>query len=254
MLLPHQGILVPAQERKFDETIILIHHFGGNRASMKRYQDYLQELGFDSVAFTLGMPYRPDFIKGTLAEEIRPRLRSRWQKEITEILDAVPGPKIVYSFSFPSAAAAVSMAGRTLNEIRAWVCDGGPFLMPLTCFWNYFTHYDATPRLWRRAARVAMGIASLEFWSLAADLRHSLNRFRPEFPILSIRSWQDPLVPIAAIDVVFKSHKQLHLETLTLPEAGHIDGFLRFPSDYKPRLAQFLSQHARTHGHSTDSL
>lgn len=248
MTLPHNGILVSAARRKFQETIVLVHHFGGNRASMKRYQDYLAELGFDSVAFTLGMPHRPKILKGSLAEEIRPRLRSRWEKEISEVLDAVPGSKIVYSFSFPSSAAAIAMSLRPKDEIRAWICDGGPFLMPLTCFWNYFTKHDVTPRLWRRGARIALGFASLQFWSLAADLRKALNKFPKDFPVLSIRSWQDPLVPIAAIDEAFEGHKQLRLETLTLPEAGHVDGFIRFPGDYKPRLSQFLTLYARAYG------
>lgn len=248
--LPHRGRYLRASHRQFKETVILVHHFGGNRASVKRHQDFLHDLGFDSVAFSLGMPHRPKFLQGTLIDEVRPRLRHRWESEIRDVFDAVPGPKIAYTFSFPSAATAVVMANRKDADVRAWICDGGPFLMPLRCFWNYFTHADPTPRFWRKTARMALGYGSLDMWSLEKDLRQALDQFRPGFPVLSIRSWQDPLVPIAAIDAAFAGHNQLRLETLTLPEAGHIDGFHRFPEDYKPRVAQFLNTHAESlNGH-----
>jgi len=219
----------------------LVHHFGGNRASVKLHQDFLSDIGLDSVAFTLTMPQLPSLLKKTLLNDVHFKLRERWQKDISEILEAVKGPKIVYSFSFPSAPAVISIAERKAKDIRGWICDGGPFLMPLTCFWNYYKHIEPTP-IWLRPTRVAIGVASLNFLTLPEDLKKAVSALPNQFPVLSIRSWQDPLVPIEAIDQVFDGHKQLKFETLTLPEAGHIDGLQKFPEEYKPRVAKFINQ------------
>lgn len=242
--LPHEGQYFRSPNKRYAETVIFVHHYGGNRSSVRKHQEFLSELGFDSVAFTLSQPPRPKFFDGFLLNELKPGLRERWTEEILDVLLQVPGPQIIYSFSFPSAAAALAMAKFEFQNTRAWIADGGPFLMPLTCFWNYFTHIEKTPALWRRAARVGLGAVSLGMLNLENDLAAALTRFPQDFPVLSIRSWQDPLVPITAIDEAFSNQEHLHLESLTLAEAGHIDGLQRFPEDYKPRVAKFLNQFA----------
>ena len=197
---------------------------------MKRHQNFVAELGYDSVCFTLG--------KGRVG------LRSRWQNEIGQILDAIPRPKIVFSFSFPSAAAALAMANRGGTDIKAWICDGGPFLMPIQCLWNYYSHHEPTKALWLRAARTTLGFGALGMWNLKSELHAALEKLPPGFPVLSIRSWQDQLVPIAAIDQAFATKHKLKLETLTLPEGDHIEGLARHAAEYKPRVEQFLVRHS----------
>lgn len=242
--LPLDGRWHCTPKREFEETVVFVHHYGGNRASTKKHADFVSALGFDSVCFTLGTPYRPDWLKGTPLGELRLGLRERWKNEIGRVLDAIPRPKIVYSFSFPSAPAAAAMAERNAEDVRAWICDGGPFLMPIQCFWNYYTHHEPTKALWLRSARVAAGMAALGMWSLKDDLHKALEKLPPGFPALSIRYWQDQLVPIAAIDEAFAGNHRLKLETLTLPEGGHLEGLQRHPEEFKPRVAQFLKRHA----------
>ncbi|MGE0762389.1 MAG: hypothetical protein AB7N80_03825 [Bdellovibrionales bacterium] len=245
--LPGKGRYSRAKQKRFQETAVFVHHYGGHAASVKPHQDFLNDLGMDSVAFTLSNGHRLGLlnkIDKPVLKDAHLLLRKRWINEITDVLNAVPGPKIVYSFSFPSAPALISMSAR--KDVRAWICDGGPFLMLLTCLWNYFTHIEPTP-IWLRPTRVSLSAASLEVWDLAEDLHSALNKLPQNFPVLSIRAWQDQLVPIEAIDKVFSGNNSgLHLETLTLPEAGHIDGLQRFPEEYKPRVAKFLNQYATT--------
>lgn len=244
--LPGDGRLHRAKIRRFEETVVLVHHYGGNRATVNAHREFLHDLGFDCATFSLSQGHRLKIlnkVNAPIVKDVHVRQRQRWVQQIHEVLNALEGPKIVYSFSFPSAPALEALSDRSNGEIRAWICDGGPFLMLLTCFWNYFSKIEPTP-LVLRPTRVSIAAAGLEAWSLEADLKRALQALPNQFPILSIRAWQDPLVPIAAIDQVFSGQNQIHLETLTLPEAGHIDGLQRFPDDYKPRVAKFLNHYA----------
>jgi pimeloyl-ACP methyl ester carboxylesterase len=240
--LPLDGRWHCTPKREFEEVVVFVHHYGGNRSSVKKHADFVSALGFDSVCFTLGAPYRPGWIKRTPLGDIRYGLRQRWETEIGRILDAIPRPKIIYSFSFPSIPAACALAEREAQDVRAWICDGGPFLMPVQCFWNYYTHHERTPALWLRTARVAAGVAALGMWNLKEDLYQALEKLPANFPVLSVRYWQDQLVPIAAIDEAFSGNHRLKLETLTLPEGDHIEGLQNHPAEYKPRVAQFLKK------------
>lgn len=242
--LPHSGVWLRAPERHFEEVALFVHHYEGHRASVRKHQEFLAELGMDSVAFTLSFPQTPKWLsKVAHIENYYYQLRNRWSEEISDMLKAIPAPKILYTFSFPSAPALQALAEmQSRSQIRTWICDGGPFLMNFKCFWNYYTKHEKVKNPLFSASRLALGLFGLQTWSLATDLKLALQQLPEGFPILSIRSWQDPLVPIEAIDAVFRGQSHLQLETLTLPEAGHIDGLQRFPLDYKPRVEKFLRQ------------
>ena len=51
--IPFDGQYFPSPEKKFRETIILVHHFGGSYHSLKRHQQFYNDLGFDCVGFNL---------------------------------------------------------------------------------------------------------------------------------------------------------------------------------------------------------
>jgi pimeloyl-ACP methyl ester carboxylesterase len=246
--LPLDARYVRSPKKAYAETVVFVHHYGGNRASVKRHQDFVSDLGFDSVAFTMTQPYGLSWLKSTPLSEIRLALRERWEHDITNVLNSVRGQKIVYSFSFPSAPAVGSIGLRGARDVSAWICDGGPFLMPVRCMWNYYTHIEPVRALWLRSARVALGVTAMGMWRMEEYVHAALKKLPNDFPVLSIRSWKDPLVPIAAIDEAFAVPHMLRLESLTLPEAGHINGLQQFPEDYKPRVAQFLNRYATRMG------
>jgi hypothetical protein len=244
--LPHGGRYLRAAERRFSDTIVFVHHYGGHRASTQKHQEFLNTLGFDCVSFNLSFPARPAILRDGLVGEVHWGLRERWAREIGDVLAAVGGPLIVYSFSLPSLSAATAMSSLGSSNIKAWICDGGPFTMPVTSMWNYLAHYEGS--LIRRVVRLSLSFAALKMWNFKPDLDRALARFPAGFPVLSIRSWKDRLVPLATIDAAFSGHEQLVLEKLTLPEAAHIDGLNSCPEEYKPRVARFLNRYAEKMG------
>lgn len=242
--LPLDGRWHCSPKRQFEETIVFVHHYGGSRTSVKKHQEFVADLGFDSVAFSLSFPYRPVWLKHTPLANTFWNIRTRWKTQIGQILDLIPRRKIIYSFSFPSVPALQAMTDRNPKDFKAWICDGGPFLMPVQCWWNYYSHIEPTRQLWLRATRVALGLTTTSVWSIKQEIFSSLAQLPEDFPVLSIRSWQDQLVPIAAIDEAFSGPHKLKLESLTLPEADHLLGLQHYPEEYKPRVAQFLNRYA----------
>jgi hypothetical protein len=79
-------------------------------------------------------------------------------------------------------------------------------------------------------------------WSIQheKEITQHLKALPKHFPILSIRGWQDQLVPPSAIEKAFAGHDQIDLEILNLPQGDHMDGLKNFPEAYKPRVEEFL--------------
>jgi len=131
--LPHREELYHAKQKKFAATIVFVHHVGGSKATVRRHQEFVGELGFDSVSFNLSfhtlatsqrLPFTNDFRFGVL--EV-------WTEELHQVLTALPGKKVIYSFSMPSAAAAAAIAQRNATDILGWITDGGPFVQLMKC-------------------------------------------------------------------------------------------------------------------------
>jgi len=241
------------QPRRYNATIVFVHHFGGNRSSVKRHQALVSTLGFDSIAFTLDVHNPAPWGKLPFVHRLAPGTRKRWVTDISETLNKVSGPKILYSFSFPSASAIEAFSQCPREEQVAWICDGGPFFHLAACMWNYYTYQEPTRLLPWRATKALMGMQSMDFLTLERDVTSAIQRLPARFPVLSIRYWQDVLVPIAAIDAVFRGHDHLSLETLSLPEAPHIGGLTAEPATYKSRVSQFLQRVGEPHQFLRDS-
>lgn len=243
--LPHQGRWLHATQKQFAESIIFVHPFGGSRSSVKHHQEFVAALGFDSVAFNLTPTKKSAFTTIRLLDDLLSNKRKRWATDITDILNVVKGPKIVFSLSFPSISAAMAIGEREGRDISAWVCDGGPFLSSTLCLWNYYTHREPTPNLLKKGVNIALGLLGQRAWQMQADLEHSLKEMPGDFPVLSVRAWQDKLVPLSAIEAAFRGQEHLNLQILTLPDAGHLQGLTEAEEEYKPRVAKFLTQNSK---------
>lgn len=224
-----------ASTRLFEETIVFTHHFGGHGASTKRHQDFVNELGYDCVSFTLTCDWQPSY---------RAHLREIWKTQLRHVLDEVAGPKILYTFSSPSITTADILANEPRADIRAWICDGGPFLETFHCLKNYYREQTRLPA-WGQWAAATVGYFVIGGWGLPAAVREWMKNISPEIGILSIRAGQDKLVPEHAIDAFFASGDDLHLEKFELPSAEHLEGLKNFPSEYKPRVKEFLLPYSR---------
>jgi pimeloyl-ACP methyl ester carboxylesterase len=209
----------------FKPTVVFIHNYGGNRTTTHRYQDMVLDMGYNCFSFDLvrGFGY------GTVHTYI---------SQLREVLETVPGPKIVYSFSFPSVSAAAVLAeGRT--DIKAWICDGGPFAEIWSCYNNLLT------RMQRGNALTRPLITSWIWFSAGGSKYYSsvakwLNAIKPGFPILSIREEKDRLVPPRAIAKFFAYNPKLNLKVLEIKGADHLEGLKKSPDLYTDTVRGFL--------------
>lgn len=243
LTLPFDGELSPAPERRFKETILFVHHFGGDRRTTLRHRKFVNKLGFDAVTFTLNFNHMNPLKALPISGDLAFGARHLWTEQIEAVLNAIPGRKIVYSFSMPSNSAFEAIARRHAEDVDAIICDGGPFLQLLKCTWNLYQHEFAVRSRLLRAVFTGLGVLmvgpGLEF-----DLREELLALPGGLPVLSIRGTEDPLVPIEAIDEFLAYAPQVALKTLTLDGGFHLDGLKRFPELYGSAVEDFLLSHS----------
>lgn len=242
--LPCDGEYFPSPHKQFRETIILVHHFGGSKMSMKRHQQFYNELGYDCVGFNLSFQNIHNLNKWPLTADFKFGPRAVWVEEIERIFNAVAGPKIVVSFSFPSIAAVQAMGRRWASDIRAWITEGGPFVQVWRCYWNYVGVEKKIQNPLLRASLATLSYEVLAGAKVESDLAESLQKLPAGFPILSIRGWQDPLVPLSALEAALQETYKASLQTLSLPHSGHIDGIKRDTDEYKTVVQTFLKKHS----------
>ncbi len=231
---------------RFEESILFIHHYGGNAQSTRRHQEFLNRIGYHCASITLSFNQWKEWqLKVPISKDRSLGLWRIWADEIEDTLDNIPGNKIIFSFSSPSSSVALALGRRQQKDVKAWICDGGPFFNMWSCLWNYFTHESPIKN---RLIRAGVTTSALQFFmglKFEDDFKKSLRKLPAGFPILSIRAWQDKLVPMKAIEAAFENQEHLHLETLALPEAEHLQGLKMFPEIYEPRVENFLSKYSR---------
>ena len=198
-------------------------------------------LGFDAVRFDLAFNSLKIGQQLPITSNLKFGASHVWIDQIESILNALPGRKILYSFSMPSLGALGAMAHRKGSDIAGWVCDGGPFLQLLRCTWNllgreYNVENPFLRALYSGAAYLLFGTGTelaVPLWGAALPAK---------FPILSIRGEKDPLVPISAIEDVFAFIPQAELQRLSLHDGEHLDGLKKFPEIYEPTVRAFLTR------------
>lgn len=239
--LPSDAELMPAKNRRFEETVVFVHHFGGSRRTVLRHARLLNDLGYDCVRFDLIFHKDRPQAKLPITGDLKFGIRHVWADQITALLNAIKGPKILYTFSMPSSSAFQAIAQRGNHDVKAIVCDGGPFLQMHKCIWNLYEHEYKVKSL---ALRAGFTGTSMIFWGIGfkSHAREFLKKIPNGFPVLSIRGWQDKLVPVSAIDEFYELTDRIDLETLALPEAGHLMGLRDFPDEYIPRVEKFLKR------------
>lgn len=241
--IPHSGFRRHSQNRKFEEVIVFIHHFGGSPINLSRHHQMASDLGFDSVSFQLRYNKLTLWQRPPISSSNKWGIREVWEEQITEVLDSLKEPKILFSFSSPSSATLMSINRRMHIDIKGWICDGGPFFQLWKCFWNYFGPELGITSPIVRAAYSAFAIQLLGGKNkYESECSLFLDSLPNQFPILSIRSWNDQLIPLSAIDDFFKGHDHLDLEILSIPDVGHLQGLSHSPKVYIPRVKNFLNK------------
>ncbi len=241
-----------AREKKYQEVVVLVHHYGGHRHSFKRHADWLNDLGFDVVTFDLPFRRFTELSKRLpLSQSWRLGIRHIWQDKIEAVLGQLKEKKFLLSFSMPSAAALAAIANRHAVDVVGCICEGGPFLhLPLAQekLLQFYIFKDR-PRLARnpfllsvlgRLTGLAMGESRF-----VEDSTQTLHQLPKGFPILSLRGGRDVLVaPNMIDDFFFLGLRQIDFERVLFENAEHLTAFRDNPDLYKKIVGGFLIRHA----------
>lgn len=205
---------------------------------MARHIKVVNGLGYDAFAFNLEMPLENRLVP--VASDGKIGWKHCYARQIEELLNMLPGKKIVFSFSNPAAAAIEAMFLRNCQDIHSLICDSGPSahlgLSALRLVKKYLQE--------KKYKDILPATSLIGTWSFSfhRDIHQHLAAFPAHFPILSIRGWKDELISPSEIDQVFEPHKQLKWIKLSLPEAQHLNGLKNFPNEYLNGLKSFLAQ------------
>ncbi len=237
--LPLGGELFYAPTKRFKETIVFVHHYGGSKRTVKRHVRFVNELGYDAVAFNL-------LYHEASGPILRPPITSRgrigayrvWAEQLQAVVSQIPGRKIIYSFSMPSNG--VVRVAADNEDVVAWICDGGPFLQLKDCVRNLYTkEYGIKNELLLRVLNpVAIFLCGFGIEKFIADASATLAKRK--FPILSLRSANDQLVPESAIEEYFSHAKSLNVEKYMLAGARHLEGYKVQTALYRQLVEEFL--------------
>jgi pimeloyl-ACP methyl ester carboxylesterase len=233
----NNGEIFAAPKKKYEETIFFVHFYGGNKKALQRHIKWVNSLGYDAFAFNLeGRSWLLDI---PVTSGLHLGWKHYYADQIEALLNEIPGQKIMYAFSNPSAAAIEALARRHCADIRALVCDSGPSGHFVTSVANLIKQEKKYPWI----PTLALAAVSSFFWDppFENNIHRDLENLPQNFPILSIRGWKDPLIPPDHIDAVFDPHPGLEWRKLALPEAGHLNGLRDFPQEYQPPVEKFLN-------------
>lgn len=229
-----------APEKKFQETILLVPFFGAKKKNLHRHAEFLNRLGYDCVLFHL-LDRWQQLPTNFLSSKSQFGLKHVWADQIEALLNEIPGNKIIFSFSNPSASAIEATSRRNATDIKGMICDGGPSSQLWHSMVNFFTH-EQSLYFFPLKALAAAATASLWHPRFLQVIHDDLKKFPKGFRILSIRGWKDPLITPKMIDQVFEPHSQIDWKKLSLPEGTHLNGLKDFPQEYEPAVEAFLGE------------
>ncbi len=236
--LPFHGVYHSAPAKKFNELVLVVPFYGAKRHQLKRHVQFLNEQGFDCVDFELDDDIRK-FYKAFSRTDGRYGFKEIWTDQIERMLNELPGRKIVFAFSNPSASAIEAIARRHASDISGLVIDSGPSGDLFESLINYYRHETKIPFY---PLRVAAALGTTLVWhpKYKTIMASDLDKIPHSLKILSVRGWKDKLITPKMIDDIFEAHKQLDWQKLSLPQAGHLNGLKDFPNEYIPKVSEFL--------------
>lgn len=229
-----------ASSRRFEDVVVMVHHFGATPRILSRHIRFLNDLGFDVATFQLRFS-SPKLLLGLpLTRDRRFGVCRVWEEQITDVLRAIDRPKILMTFSSPSSSALRAITHLPAGQVKGCICEGGPFAQLRKGFANYL---DQQMKISSPLVSVALSVLMVELLGGDRIISASKKRLKDlprNFPVLSIRAWNDEMVSARSIDEYFSNLDHLALEVLSLPEVGHLQGLSKAPVEYKARVEKFL--------------
>ncbi len=222
------------------ETVLFVPFFGGPQKSLKKHVNLVNNLGFNAVTFDLKDRWS-QLPSNLISSKGKWGIKNVWTDQIEQLLNKIPGQKIIYSFSNPSWSALHAIALRGGYDISGIICDSGPSGELDKSMFNYFQFERPLPT-WPLKYLAAQASAFLWSPRFKESILSDMKLLPPGLRVLSIRGWKDPLITPEMIDRVFEPYPQIAWEKLSIPEAKHLNGLRDHEDIYRPRVESFLNE------------
>ena len=226
-------------EAKRRPHIIFVHNYGGSEQTSWRHVKLIQELGYNSVTFSLSNHGENPRWALPWNEMVH------WGNEIQRVLDQVKAKeKILFCFSGPAASGLYALThngGR--KDVVGYICDSGPFVDAWSCTRRMISEVKGIHNPFLRELDLVSMMVRWGFHhdsNLKASVRELFDK-DSKFPILSIRGTEDQIIPVENIDAVFKPFKFQNL-TILLLKSGHLTALKDHPEEYRQAVKKFIDQ------------
>ena len=238
--LPYNAKIHEPLEKKSQVVFILVHHYGGNNRTLYRHIKLVNSLGFTAVSFELEGAHNQKVFLPPISKNYKWGLRHMWTDRIEEILRLVPGEKIIFTLSNPSYSVLDAVYRTEAKNIKAIICDGGPFFDIVKCYWNLF-RYGYKCNVLVSILQLILGAIYWNPTLYKKDARKFIKSFDTKVPLLSIRSEKDLLVPLISIEKCLSNYDKNMIKTVIIPEVGHLMGIKHNKALYNQVIVDFLS-------------
>ncbi len=222
----------------------MIHNMWGNHKTFWRHVDWFNRQGYTCVTFNLFQASSISKDHSYTTRHYFSFMYRNWIHQITDVLDSIPGPKIIFSLSGPSLSGLIAASKRT--DIEKYICDGGPFK---NCFICTYRMFATEKEIKNPLLRFLWTMISCLYWGPFAfsHLTKALKLWNPKIPILSLRGAKDPIVFPVDIQAVFEEQTQIKIKIHVLKEGLHLDGIKNHPEEYTLALLNFLKDEKNNH-------
>jgi len=226
-------------------VVVFIPFFKGKEKDIKKNIDLVREFGFETKVFEPPYYGRPlkDVLKSTLTGGLKANFLDKWSYDLNKwlICNNIRNKDIIfYSFSAPSFMVLRYVFEFKDLKLKAWVCEGGPFVHFLECLFNYMLYAEKVKFLPKRLLFIFTDYFLWGGFFKLKKLKKQIKLFPSSTPILSIRGLKDKITPYHAIDDLFKINKNLNLKVLNL-DCSHLRGVNDSKEKYKKELGDFLN-------------
>ena len=225
--------------KKYNTLIILVHHLGGVPEQLKHHITFLNQNGFDVYsypAFLSGKNHWKDFLP--IIKNTKEGVVKVWSKELEEVSDQFKEDKIIFSFSFPSLSALLTASKR--KDIKALICDGGPFSHLFLAVWRFFTYHQPIPNIFFKLYLTIQMYLAFKPSLIKRNIKKQLPNLHENRHVVSLQSLKDRQIPSAYINSFFNKIKHINLSVCQLKYSGHLQGLKTERETYISGVLDFL--------------
>ncbi len=240
--LPYNGKVHEPPELKSQVVFILVHHYGGNNRTLHRHIKLVNSMGYKAVSFELEGAHKQKMFIPPISKNFKWGLRHIWADRIEEILNCISGEKIIFTLSNPSYSALDAIYRLKAKNIKAIICDGGPFFDIYKSYWNLFT-YAIRYNFLIRIFQTFFGAIYWNTFNYKQNAKKYIKSFSDDIPLLSIRAEQDMLVAEKSIDKCLSTYNKKLITKIIIPEAAHLMGIKKNKKIYRQSILKFLIRH-----------